>query len=143
MRQARNNQSGVMLLEVLVALLIFAIGILGLVGMQAVSIKLTADSKYRAEAGMYADQLINQMWADNLTNAMLVANYDSTVGGGKYTAWKSQIQGTGTGLPGASGANDPTVAIDINNVVTVSIFWQAPEETAAHKYVTVARLNPP
>ena len=46
MRQGRNNQSGVMLLEVLVALLIFAIGILGLLGMQAVSIKPTADSKY-------------------------------------------------------------------------------------------------
>jgi type IV pilus assembly protein PilV len=141
MRQARNNQSGVMLLEVLVALLIFAIGVLGLVGMQAVSIKLTGDSKYRAEASMFADQLINQMWADDRTNAALVANYDSTVGGGKYTEWKSQVQTAGTGLPGASGANDPTVAIDINNVVTVSIFWQAPEETAAHKYVTVARLN--
>jgi type IV pilus assembly protein PilV len=141
MKTLRNHQSGVMLLEVLIALLIFAIGILGLAGMQAVSLKLTGDSKYRAEASMFADQLINQMWADDRTNAVLIANYDSMVGGVKYAAWKSQIQAAGIGLPGASGANAPTVAIDANNVVTVTIFWQAPEEAAAHKYVTVARLN--
>ncbi len=137
----RNRQAGVMLLEVLIALLIFAFGILGLIGMQAVSIKLTGESKYRAEAAMFVDQLVNQMWADDRTNAALVANYDSTVGGNKYTEWKNQIQTTGTGLPGASGANAPIVAIDVNNVVTVTVYWQAPEETAAHKYVTVARLN--
>jgi type IV pilus assembly protein PilV len=141
MSTIRNKQSGVMLLEVLIALLIFAIGILGLIGMQAVSIKLTGESKYRAEASMFADQLINQMWADDRTNAVLIANYDSSIGGNKYTEWKNQIQTAGTGLPGATGASDPTVTIDINNVVTVSVFWQAPEETAAHKYVTVARLN--
>lgn len=141
MRQAPKNQSGVMLLEVLVALLIFAIGILGLIGMQAVSIKLTADSKYRAEAAMHADQLINQMWADDRTNAILKANYDSTVGGGKFTEWLSQVQAAGTGLPGATGANAPTVTIDADNVVMVSIFWKAPDEAAAHRYVTVARLN--
>lgn len=141
MSTLRNNQSGVMLLEVLIALLIFAIGVLGLIGMQAVSIKLTGESKYRAEASMFADQLINQMWADDRTNAVLIANYDSSMGGIKYTEWKNQIHTAGTGLPGATGANDPTVTIDMNNVVTVTVFWQAPEEAAAHKYVTVARLN--
>lgn len=141
MGSLRNSQTGVMLLEVLVALLIFAIGVLGLVGMQAVSIKLTGESKFRAEAAMFADQLINQMWADDRTNAMLIANYDSATSANKYTEWKNQIQAVSTGLPGASGANDPTVVIDANNVVTVTIFWQAPEETAAHRYVTVARLN--
>lgn len=137
----RNSQAGVMLLEVLIALLIFAIGALGLIGMQAVSAKLTGESKYRAEASLFADQLISQMWADDRTNAVLVANYESTTGGAKYTEWKNMIQAAGTGLPGATGANAPLVAIDVNNVVTVTIFWQAPEETAAHKYVTVARLN--
>jgi len=137
----RNKQAGVMLLEVLIALLIFAFGILGLIGMQAVSIKLTGDSKYRAEAAMFVDQLVNQMWADDRTNAALVANYDSASGGNKYTEWRNHIQASSTGLPGSSGANAPTVTIDVNNVVTVTVYWQAPEEAAAHKYVTVARLN--
>ncbi len=34
----RKNQSGVMLLEALIAILIFSIGILGIVGMQASTI---------------------------------------------------------------------------------------------------------
>lgn len=141
MRQARNNQSGVMLLEVLVALLIFAIGILGLVGMQAISIKLTADSKYRAEAAMYADQLINQMWADDRTNAALIGNYESATLRPKYVVWQNQLQAAVTGLPGASGANAPTVVIDGDNQVTVTVRWQPPNATAANQYVTVARLN--
>lgn len=141
MKATCKTQSGVMLLEVLVALLIFAIGVLGLIGMQAVAIKLTGDSKYRAEAAMYADQLINQMWADDRSNAQLIANYDSATTMPKYVVWRDQIQASGTGLPGATGVNAPTVAIDPNNVVTVTIFWQAPEEAAAHRYVTRARLN--
>lgn len=141
MKQLPNYQKGVMLLEALIALLIFAIGILGLVGMQAISIKLTADSKYRAEASMFADQLINQMWVDDRTNAVLINNYDSATGRPKYVAWRDQIQAAG-GLPGSTmSGNAPTVTIDVNNVVTVTILWQAPDEQAAHRYVTVARLN--
>ncbi|MDP3032586.1 MAG: hypothetical protein Q8N33_10970 [Rhodocyclaceae bacterium] len=140
--KGKSSQSGVMLLEALISLLIFAIGVLGLVGMQAIAIKVAADSKYRGEAAMHADQIINQMWADDRTNAMLVANYSSTPIGAKYTVWRDQIQGVGTGLPGSTlSGNAPTVTIDANNLVTVTIRWQPPNATAANKYVTVARLN--
>jgi type IV pilus assembly protein PilV len=44
-------------------------------------------------------------------------------------------------LPGSTGANAPTVTIDADNVVTVSIFWQAPTETAAHRHVAVAQIR--
>jgi len=141
MNKLFTTQSGVALLEVLISLLIFAFGILGLLGMQAISIKLTADSKFRGEAAMFADQLINQMWADDRTNAILIANYESATNRPKYVAWKNQIQAT-EGLPGSSvTGNAPTITIDANNVVTVTIRWQAPEEQAPHQYVTVARLN--
>ena len=136
-----KHQSGVMLLEVLIALLIFAVGVLGLVGMQAVAIKLTAESKYRAEAASYAEQLLSQMWADDIAN--LRTYYDSEEGGEKYTAWKTDIQAAG-GLPGTSlSGNAPSVVIDpATNQVTITIRWQAPDAQAAHRYVTVARLNP-
>lgn len=141
MKQGKSSQSGVMLLEALIALFIFAFGVLGLVGMQALAIKVAADSKYRGEAAMHADQIINQMWADDRTNAVLVANYSSTPSGAKYTVWRDQIQGTG-GLPGSTlSGNAPTVTIDANNLVTVTIRWQPPNATAANRYVTVARLN--
>jgi type IV pilus assembly protein PilV len=133
-------QSGIMLLEALIGLLIFAIGILGLIGMQATAMKVTADSKYRAEATMYADQLINQMWADDRSNANLTANY--ATGGAKYADWYAAITAPSTGLPGAElAANAPTVTVDATNTVTVTIKWQAPGESAAHSYVTVASVT--
>lgn len=135
----KRNQSGATLLEVLIALLIFAFGILGLLGMQAVASQMTGEAKYRAEAAMYADQLIGQMWGDNVAN--LANDYATANSGLKFTEWRNQIQAAGTGLPGATGANSPTVTVDVDNVVTVTIFWQAPTETAPHQHVTVAQIR--
>jgi hypothetical protein len=44
------------------------------------------------------------------------------------------------GLPGVSGvpANAPTIAIDANNNATVTVYWQAPNESAAHNYSAIA-----
>lgn len=138
------HQSGMMLLEALIGLLIFAVGTLGLIAMQATAMKITADSKYRAEATMYADQIINQMWADDRTYSTLVANYAGSggSGGAKYMEWFSDLSAAGTGLPGATtSGNAPTVAIAAGNIVTITIRWQAPGEGAAHNYVTVATVT--
>ncbi|WP_126445962.1 type IV pilus modification protein PilV [Sulfuricystis multivorans] len=135
----KKTQNGATLLEVLVALLLFAFGILGLLGMQAVASQMTGEAKYRAEAAMYADQLISQMWTDD--TAALAAQYDSTMGGAKFVAWRNQIQAAGTGLPGATGTNEPVVSIDANNVVTVTISWQAPTDVAPHHHVVVAQIR--
>ena len=53
--KATNNplatgQSGVMLLEALIAILIFSLGILSLVALQATAVQLTSDAKYRTDA---------------------------------------------------------------------------------------------
>ena len=60
----RRAQRGVMLLEALIAILIFSVGILAVVGMQAVAIKDVAQSKYRSDASFLADSLLSQMWTD-------------------------------------------------------------------------------
>ena len=57
----RNPQRGVFLVEVLIAIVIFAIGILAMISMQAVSIAAQNDSQYRAEAEHLIDQLTSQM----------------------------------------------------------------------------------
>ena len=69
----RRGQSGVMLLEALIAILIFSLGILGIVGLQAVQMKLVADAKYRSDAALLAEELIGQMWASDRTAATLNA----------------------------------------------------------------------
>jgi type IV pilus assembly protein PilV len=60
----KSAQAGVILIEVLVAILIFSVGVLAIVGLQANMVKNTADSKYRSEASYIAQKRIGQMWAD-------------------------------------------------------------------------------
>lgn len=60
----KSAQRGVVLLEALVAILLFSMGVLALVGLQAAMIKNTSDAKYRSEASFIAQQRIGMLWAD-------------------------------------------------------------------------------
>lgn len=59
-----KGEQGVVLLESLIAILIFSLGVLGIVGLQGTMIKNTSDAKYRSEASYIAQQKIGEMWAD-------------------------------------------------------------------------------
>jgi len=127
---ARN---GATLIEALVAILIFSIGILAVVGLQAVSVKNAATAKYRTEAAMLADQVIGEMWGDD-KNA-LQTNYNT--GGPKYLVWKTQVEAA---LPGA-GTSPPTISVGAGNVIIVTVYWQEPGETIIHNVALTAQVN--
>lgn len=59
-----NSQQGVVLIEALIALLIFSLGILALVGLQAAMIKNTTENKLRADASFIAQQELGRIWAE-------------------------------------------------------------------------------
>lgn len=54
-------QQGVVLLEALIAILIFSFGILALAGLQAAMMKNNSDATYRAEASYLVQQRMNEM----------------------------------------------------------------------------------
>ena len=56
----QRSQRGVLLIEVMISIVIFAIGILSMISMQAVSVAAQNDSQYRAEAEHLIDQLTSQ-----------------------------------------------------------------------------------
>ena len=56
-RNGRKRQGGVMLLEVLIGILIFSIGILAMLGMQTIGMRNTVEAKYRSEAAYLANQI--------------------------------------------------------------------------------------
>ncbi len=104
---ARCAQAGSFLLEALIGILIFSFGILGIVGLQAQSLRHTGESEYRAEAVYLANSLVSQMWADNPPVPIAAATYlhdkyDSTAGGAGYVAFKNTVGGASgvAGLPG-------------------------------------------
>jgi type IV pilus assembly protein PilV len=144
-----KKQAGSMLLEGLISILLFSIGILAIVGLQATSIKMVGDAKYRSDASLLSDQLIGRMWASDRTIATLQANFSSTPAGGQYTNWVINSVNTSS-LPGVAGvaANQPTVTFTTNattvvnsSIATITIYWSSPNEPAqAHKHVVVAEI---
>ena len=137
----RKRQTGSFLLEALIAILIFSMGILAIVGLQAASIKASGDAKYRSDANMLANQLIGQIWVSDRTAATLQAAYQT--GGTAYTAWQADVEGS---LPGAA-ENPPTVAVNLvaggsvtSSLVTITIFWKAPSESTVHQYNVVTQI---
>ena len=142
-----------MLLEAFIAILLFSGGILGLMGLQAVSLKNAADAKYRAEAAYLANQIIGQMWAENPANLPSYAHNATTAGlcnfgGGasgnaNVVAWLGSASTPGTvvgTLPGATAAMQQ-ISIGANNFVTVTICWQRPGENAPRNFVGLAQIN--
>jgi type IV pilus assembly protein PilV len=151
-RSKVQGQAGVMLLEALIAILIFSLGILSLVALQATSIQLTGDAKYRTDATLLANRLIGEMWVSGGTLATLKTNFEAD--GAAYDAWLADVSGP-DGLPGVVAASSgvestlPIVSVDAaTGVVRIDLFWRTPEmaaDEAGHRHVVVsqiARNNP-
>lgn len=140
------KQRGSVMLESLIAILIFSMGILALVALLGASVRDTASAKYRTDASLLANQIIGEMWTGDKTNATLVANY-GTASGAQFVAWKGRVIQTLPGIidavvaPPVAGQNLPTIAVAGDNTVTVTVFWQAPGESGRHNYVAVTRLH--
>ncbi|MEO8675062.1 MAG: hypothetical protein ABI569_05750 [Casimicrobiaceae bacterium] len=140
----RLAQRGSFLLEALIAVLIVAFGVLGLIGLQARAIQNVDDAQYRAEAAFLANSLLGQMWTyDLVTAGKLKADFE-TGAGAPYVEFKNWV---GQRLPGANiPANAPLVTIDAagnlpltatSHNVLIQVYWQAPGEPAGspvHKY---------
>lgn len=122
-------QSGVILLEALLAILVFSVGVLTMVAFQAIAIKNNMQSKYRTDASFVANQIIGEMWvADPTQLSTLAGTYNDT-----STTWGTRITKT---LP--SGSGNVAVASDI---VTVTVSWQAPGEVSSHNIAQTVRIN--
>jgi len=142
-RSLRKGQSGVMLLEALIGILIFSLGILAMVGMQTMSIKLATDSRDRAEASNLAGQLVGQMWL----NRAALASYQYSGTGtapAALTTWIAQVNAS---LPNAA-ANPPIVTIGASPLgasagtqTTVTLRWNSPTDSTVHQYVMTAYIN--
>jgi type IV pilus assembly protein PilV len=161
----RVRQSGVALLEALIGILIFSIGILALVAMQATAVNTAADAQYRIEAINLTNHLLSQMWvstADRSDTAKFQAslldfahktggapngcNFD---GGEAVSAvvqdWLTHMKTGRGGYPMLPGATDTMQQIVVdtgsNNRVTITVCWQAPNDPEPRRHTTVAYIN--
>jgi type IV pilus assembly protein PilV len=126
---AARSQRGVMLIEALVAILIFSIGIIALLGLQANSIVQVSQAKYRTDASYLANQIIARMWVDQAN----LASYAAKGYAGRQD-WDTLVSST---LPAGDAAIDVA-----GNRVTVTVRWRQPEDPTVRRYRTVATIMP-
>lgn len=131
------RQRGASLLEALIGILIFSVGILALVGMQALAIRQMSDAKHRSDASFYANEIIGHMWL----NRGSLGSYAYAGGGTPPAAIATWVTGVEGGLPGVTPAlNHPTIAV-AGTTVTVTVYWQLPGSPERHNHVTIAYIN--
>lgn len=148
-------QRGIVLIDAMVAILIFSVGILGMVALQGSAVEMSGASNYRINAAMLADHVIAQMWATD--PAQLSANFEGSKGSGnsKYMDWYNSADCTSKTpatncLPGVK-ANPPSIDVVAQSIssssgntqyqVTVTVYWQAPSDSSVHKYVSVTAIG--
>ena len=139
MRNARRQPSlrsgarGVALIEALVAILIFAFGIVGLVGLQMAMTRAQGSAKFRADAAYLSSHVIGQMWADRAN----LAKYDSASQCASHSPcseWRTKVAGT---LPGGNSQISVTPA---TGLVALTVTWTtAAEGTHTHVLTTSIR----
>lgn len=156
--QVLRQQQGVMLLEALIGILIFSVGILAMVGMQAAAFSASADAKSRAEAAAFANQIISDIWmgVDRSSDANLatsLGNFQLNTGGSDcafsggqadgtntvLTGWVSAVTNASTGLLGATASMQQVLVstADLNRV-TVTVCWQTPQDARARKHQVIS-----
>jgi type IV pilus assembly protein PilV len=123
--QGKSAQHGVVLLEALVAVLLFSLGVLALVGLQGAMIKNTSDSKFRAEASYIAQQWIGMMWADPGN----IASYLEPSPGTDISAY----------LPNGVRIVTQPDSVNFPNQYMVTIKWQQPGQLQ-HNYTTTVSI---
>jgi len=154
----RASQRGGFLLEALVGILIFTLGVLGLLGLQGRAIGYSSDAQFRGEAAYLANAYISKMWAEQPTD--LPIRY-AAPGQAEYDAFQQAV----FRLPGADAiANNPTVTLvqpppngqiadagggialnSTSSLVTIVIQWRQPSAEggvpAVHNYTITSILG--
>lgn len=150
MQKKTISARGFSLLEVLIAIVIFSIGLLGLISMQARAIKQAGDAKLRAEASYLANQIIGQIWADRSNILDYIHNPTTTAActfsgavatSSNVTNWLGATDKKGTVLGTLPNAAAQIKIETGTNVVTVTLCWRAPQETETHQFTSSGLIS--
>jgi type IV pilus assembly protein PilV len=137
MRTSLKQQAGFSLIEVLVAVLILAFALLGLVGLQTRASQFSVESSSHDSAISLANEMASQMYTLRQINLPAVAP-------ATYANWQAKVQNPALGgLPSGTGqivvvpatATAPTRA-------TITVTWQKATDPVPNRYVTAVPLVP-
>ncbi len=164
-RQTRDfqvcaGQHGFMVIEALIAVLIFSLGILGMIAMGGIAIGAQSDARYRTDATRLAENMANRIEVNAvrssdsslavreaaLRNSLTTfvhqpggtaCNYSGTASASPLvTSWVTEVMTVGARVPGLPGAVDAGQQIVIANTaagfnrVEITVCWKDPGSAA-------------
>jgi type IV pilus assembly protein PilV len=169
--QVRKPQGGFFLIEAMVAILIFALGILGLVAMGGTAVASQSDAQYRTEASSLADAIAGEIAlgvnrTDEATKAASLLNFahqpnpppttspapcafdgdalDNAKAPTVFPLLNRAANGAGIpGMPGATAANQQ-IFIDAAgnfNRVVITLCWKTASDSAWRRHTLVTYVN--
>jgi len=127
----RLRQRGMTLIEVLVAILIFSFGLVGLVALQARALQYSTSAEDTNRAALLASEAA----------ALMTLNDTLSLSTSAYQAWQARVATPASGgLPNGAGTISTA-----SGTATLSITWRAPNAAsgaanADNKYVTHFKL---
>ena len=127
----KNNMAGFSLLEVLIAFLILTIGLLGMAGLQATSLRNNHSTYLRSQAIIHAYDIMDRMRANKA--AALAGNYARDFGDSKPTqTCSSACSASNMALADQNGwvdavsrlpSGDGSIAVTNTGAATVIVRW--------------------
>ncbi len=124
MRASRARRSGFTMIELLVALFVIAVGILGLAGMRTASMQSVYGSYGRTQSVTLAYEAVDRMRANR--DAALNGDYDIALSDAKPSCGSvasCDLNDWLTSLESRLPAGDGSVAVDSDGVATIRTQW--------------------
>ncbi|MEO8806011.1 MAG: prepilin-type N-terminal cleavage/methylation domain-containing protein [Burkholderiaceae bacterium] len=147
---SKKNQRGFLLIEAMIAILIFCLGILGMVAMGGTAIGAQSDARYRSDAAALAETIADRITLDvarfrppletvppaGPVKPVSLKTYEHLPTGDVATCafsgaasekttvldWVDQVRTTGPGLPGLPGVTTEMQQIVVTDTGTVGGF---------------------
>ncbi len=124
-----HYQRGMALVESLMALLIFSVGLLGLLGLEARVMNISVDSENRNRAALFAGELASQMWL-NATVTPATTDYATLL-----ASVNDQTKG---GLP--AGVVTVVPVAGTTNAADITVTWQETSDVAGNLSTLTTRV---
>lgn len=164
MRTNRHSQQGIFLIEALIGILIFSLGVLAMVALGTTAVSAQSDAQYRTEAANLANEIASRiaLRADRspqptaaATLAALNASllpFQHNAGGATcnftdaassealVTDWADKVVAALPGVANRSLQVDTTTLAAFSGV-RVTICWQGSTDRAVRSYILVTYVN--
>lgn len=139
MKTPMKKQGGVALLEVLIAIIILGIGLLGTIGLQARAYSALSDAGQRAEATIAADKLLGVMSNDvaNLAKYQLALDAEPSE---ELEPWMNETKGA---IPSARVSVAVVQEDPLRSRIDIDISWKRKANEAENRHRLTSYINLP